>query len=349
MSWKLSRFRANDQVEVRSAAEILATLDSRGSLQGMPFMPEMLQYCGKRFRVEAVAHKTCDMIGQPGTSRRLDSTVHLTNLRCDGSAHGGCEAECNLFWKDAWLKPVTEQSAAKQTGGCSEAELNAATLSPASQSGDEPRYECQATQMYVATTPLDWRDPRQYFYDVLTGNRRFGHVVGVLFLAWLRWTLPRVPFGYLIFKAFHDSMHLRLVGRPSPALHAQVPDGAPTPTGRLGLKAGEYVRIKSQAEIEKTLNKSGKNRGLSFDPEEMAKFCGSVVRVRKPVIKIIDERAGGGKMLHMKEPCIMLDGVVCKSEFAHCRLNCPRAFPSYWREIWLERVESSELASQQVV
>src|SRR6267142_1519493 len=43
--------RAGHWVEVRSADEILATLDDRGALDALPFMPEMLQYCGKRFRV----------------------------------------------------------------------------------------------------------------------------------------------------------------------------------------------------------------------------------------------------------------------------------------------------------
>jgi hypothetical protein len=43
------RVRAGEMVEVRSKEEILATLDERGRLHGMPFMPEMLQYCGQRF------------------------------------------------------------------------------------------------------------------------------------------------------------------------------------------------------------------------------------------------------------------------------------------------------------
>ena len=107
MTWKLSRFRAGDLVEVRSKEEILATLDHRGCLQEMPFMPEMLQYCGQRFRVGAVAHKTCDMLDRPGTLRR-QSSVHLADVRCDGSAHGGCEAECDLYWKDDWLKLATD-------------------------------------------------------------------------------------------------------------------------------------------------------------------------------------------------------------------------------------------------
>ena len=43
------RCKAGDTVEVRSAEEILNTLDEQGALDGMPFMPEMFEYCGKRF------------------------------------------------------------------------------------------------------------------------------------------------------------------------------------------------------------------------------------------------------------------------------------------------------------
>jgi hypothetical protein len=43
--------RAKDWVEVRSAEEILATLDEHGCLDTLPFMPEMLQYCRKKFHV----------------------------------------------------------------------------------------------------------------------------------------------------------------------------------------------------------------------------------------------------------------------------------------------------------
>src|SRR4051794_2298867 len=106
MTWSLSQFRTGDLAEVRSREEILATLDPHGCLDGMPFMPEMLQFCGQRFRVSAVAHKTCDTVGKTGSNRRLHSTVHLSGLRCDGTAHGGCQAGCNLFWKDAWLTRV---------------------------------------------------------------------------------------------------------------------------------------------------------------------------------------------------------------------------------------------------
>src|SRR6185295_17684503 len=121
------------------------------------------------------------------------------------------------------------------------------------------------------------------------------------------------------------------------SLNGKIKAGTRTPTGRLNLQPGEYVRIKSQSEIEETLNEIGLNRGLSFDCQEMAPFCGKVFKVRGSVTKILDELTG--KMLLMKEPCIYLEGVVCTSQYSSCRLNCPRAFPCYWREIWLERVE----------
>ena len=106
-----STFRAGDLVEVRSEDEILATLDENGTLDGLPFMPEMLRFCGGRFLVQNRAHKTCDTILGTGM-RRLDKAVHLTELRCDGSGHGGCQAACLLFWKEEWIRPVETASAA---------------------------------------------------------------------------------------------------------------------------------------------------------------------------------------------------------------------------------------------
>jgi len=45
--------RAGDRVELRSPAEILATLDGNGALDGVPFMPEMLEFFGTTFTVQA--------------------------------------------------------------------------------------------------------------------------------------------------------------------------------------------------------------------------------------------------------------------------------------------------------
>ena len=80
--------RAGDWVEVRSKEEILGTLDKDGRLGQMPFMPEMFQFCGKKFQVGKRAHKTCDPVNGL-QSRSLPDSVHLEGLRCDGSAQQG--------------------------------------------------------------------------------------------------------------------------------------------------------------------------------------------------------------------------------------------------------------------
>jgi hypothetical protein len=349
MFWKISRYRTGELVEVCSKDEILATLDERGSVDGLPFMPEMLRFCGRRFTVRAVAHKTCETARQTWKGRRLRATVHLADLRCDGSDHGGCEAACTLFWKDAWLKPVEAAASPANTNGKltqlpiigNEPGLFACTQSPEPSADGETCYRCQATQLYEATEPLAWWDARQYIADIVTGNRSIARVLMVLWLSLLR-AVGRVaryvPLVGHVYSAFSELMHRLLTGRGAPSLFKHTKPCIKTPTGRLDLQPGELVRVKSKSEIEATLDSHGYNRGLSFDPEEMAPYCGGTFRVRASVTKIVDEMTG--KMRRMKHPCIMLEGVVCQSLYARCRINCPRAVPSYWRELWLERVNA---------
>jgi hypothetical protein len=80
--------RPGDEVQVRSASEILATLDSDGTLDEMPFMPEMLRHVGRRYKVTRRVDKICDTVAGTG-SRRMHGTVYLEDLRCDGSGHAG--------------------------------------------------------------------------------------------------------------------------------------------------------------------------------------------------------------------------------------------------------------------
>src|SRR4051812_36241092 len=106
-----STLRVGEWVKVLSKDEILATLDRNGTLDGMPFMPEMFAFCGQRFRVYRRAHKTCDTVF-PVRSRRITRAVHL-ETRCSGEAHGGCQAGCLIFWKEAWLKRVDDEQTRK--------------------------------------------------------------------------------------------------------------------------------------------------------------------------------------------------------------------------------------------
>jgi hypothetical protein len=304
-------------------------------------MPEMLKHCGKQFRISAVAHKTCDSAYKTG-GRKLENAVHLDELRCDGSAHGGCQATCLLFWKTAWIKPVdrtketiaTGTSSADGRAGISEDQLLAATVKAGTDS-PEPIYSCQATQLYHATTLLPWWDVRQFWRDIRYGNASIGRAARVLTVAFFRW-LTTIGIGYRIAVWMYNKVHTVLNGFPAPFGTGTVPMGQPTPTCNLGMQSGELVRVKSHEEIKQTINTGHKNRGMWYD-HEMVKFSGHEYRVARRVDKIIDEVSG--KMLLMKQPCIVLDKVWCTAEYTGGRLLCRRAVTTYWRENWLERVE----------
>jgi hypothetical protein len=108
-----------------------------------------------------------------------------------------------------------------------------------------------------------------------------------------------------------------------------------TPNVSLNLQPGEVVRIKSHAEIVSTLDTRNRNRGLWFD-EEMVKYCGQTRRVLSRVERVIDHTTG--KMLHLSNECILLEGVVVVGD--HHRFHTHYEYPM-WREIWLERVAAS--------
>ena len=349
MKSKSSKLKAGDWVEVRSKNEILSTLDSDGCLDSMPFMPEMFAFCGRKFQVYKRAHKTCDTVF-PVRGRRVDSAVHL-ETRCDGSAHGACQASCLLFWKDAWLKPVEDKSpraASANRNGTrdnpvsnniegAEAAIWAKTQTTDSASS-EPVFVCQATRLPYATTSLEWWDVRQYIEDYTSGNVGLWRIIcGAAYF--LFQPLSRAPRGAGMMRRLYNRLYPLWRGYPFPREQGKIPDGEPTPVKTLDLQPGELVRIKPYQEILATLNTRDRNRGLYFDAEEVP-YCGGEYRVLKRVTRIIHEKTG--RMLEMKTPSLILDSVICEGRYSECRLSCPRSIYSYWREIWLERVESKQ-------
>ena len=91
-----------DYVEVRSAKEILATLDSKGKLRGLTFTPEMMKFCGRRFRVYKKLNRI--ILEATGELRQIKSpTVLLEGVFCDGQAHARCDRSCFCFWREKWL------------------------------------------------------------------------------------------------------------------------------------------------------------------------------------------------------------------------------------------------------
>jgi hypothetical protein len=326
--WTLN-LRAGELVEVRSEEEILATVDDNGEFDSLPFMPEMLQYCGERFTVYKVAHKLCDTMTATGM-RRMRDAVHLDGVRCDGQAHGGCQTACLIYWKEAWLKRVEPgaEGVAARAPGREHPRLTVADLHTRSRksglSDGEELFSCQATELLRAAPELlPFRHRGQYAWDLRSGN------VGIL----------------AVVRAFLVGVFNRLQSASTQVLPRRFlfRDGLPwgfvkgtltkTPTGHTNLQPGELVRIKSKAQIMRTLSKDLLNRGLGFEAE-MARHCGREARVLRRVDRCIDEATG--RLLRMKNPCIVLEDTVCEGAY---NANCPRSIYAFWREIWLERVE----------
>jgi hypothetical protein len=314
---EVERLRPGDAVVLRSPAEILATLDGHGTLEGLPFMPEMLAFYGSVHKVAKRAEKICDTICPVG-SRRLPGCVYLEDARCEGSAHGGCEAECRLYWKDAWLQRVRDDANAPVPSPPELERLQVAAASHTSQPSDPALFRCQATEARRATTQLHDLDLRQYVREVNCGNVTARELARVALLA-IPWELRRVlrhPAGQLP----HASSETR--DKPE----------------RLDLQPGEWVEVRSAVEIARTLDSRNTNRGLYFSAPEMAAFCGKRYRVRKRIRFIIDEPTG--RMLKMKNDCIVLEGMVCRGDRSVGRWLCGREILPYWRESWLKRVET---------
>lgn len=322
--------RAGEIVQVLSFREIAETLDERGELEGVPFMPEMLAYCGRPFEAWKRAHKTCDE-GAGGVIRHVQRAVHLKELRCSGEAHGGCDCGCLFFWKEQWLKRASEEDEDDFAGtkfwpSAAEADRERATLerirratrAANSAKNGEELFSCQATEIARFSQPLPWWDARQYVRDLRAGNVTVGEFllgISVGLISKIRNWFGRWGFGEVC------------------GVNTQ------TPKDNLNLLPGDLVQIKPKDEIVATLDHHGKNRGLSFRPA-MAPYCGKQFRVVRRVAKIIDPQSR--RLRSLGEGSVILDGVVCTGS---TRRFCPRMVYTYWRDIWLRKVTCGEPAT----
>jgi len=343
--WSESKLKAGDWVEVRSLEEILSTLDTKGCLESMPFMPEMVRYAGRRFRVFKRAHRSCDTIDYIG-GLHLKRAVHLEGLRCDGGAHGGCEARCLLFWKEAWLKKVDGSEDFSVTRGsatpCDTRTVAVATLLGGTRKAGEtadspdPTYVCQATTLLDASVRLRRWDLLPYVEDLVSGNIRLGQMLR---------SFAFVPFSFVAggryglgtpLIALYDLIQRIIGGTPYPELRGKIPKGGKTPARRLDLRPGEFVRVRTLTEILETIDEALRNRGMGWHTE-MVRMTDRTFRVAGRIEKIINEKTG--KMIRMKSDVIILEDGECRAQFINnCRRFCPRSVYHYFREIWLERV-----------
>ncbi len=298
-----------DVVQVKPLAAIRATLDPQGRLAGLPFMDEMAPFCGRSFRVYRVLDKIYDY-GRSRQMRRLDDCVMLVDLRCDGSTHDRCEAECYLIWRGAWLerdaavRPSVAGHTAPSGSGSASDEPATDTFSGLS---------CQYTELTRASRPMRPLELHGLLGPLVVGN--------VTFAAFLT---------ALATRSF-NAVQQRRGGTTYPSM----PTASDDKTIRgAALTAGDWVRIKPAAELSRAMDRNSKNRGLWFD-RDMLKHAGQSYRVRGRVDRLID--VASGKMITVKTPCITLDGLHASGEFQgfgeqHDFL--------YWREAWLERLDA---------
>jgi hypothetical protein len=297
-----SWFLVGDVVEIRARDEIEKTLDGSGCLDRLPFMPEMAGFCGQRARVFRCVDKIYDY-GRSKTLRRLEGAVLLGGLRCDGTAHGGCQASCYLLWKEAWLKPVAEARFAPAWIG---RDVPASWRESMPSTG---RYTCQYTQLAAASTPMTTWDVRQDLRPLARGNVTLG--------AFCIAILTR------LFNAVQQA-------RGGVAYPSMMPGARNTtrPPGQ-GFAPGDTVRVRAMEDIVATLDHGGRHRGLWFD-RDMVKHCDRRYSVLRRVDRIINDATG--RMLELKTPSLILAGAEASGEFL--RFCAQHEYP-FWREEWL--------------
>lgn len=298
-----------DAVRIRPLSEILATLDEQGSLDGMPFQPEMVRFCGSEARIFRCLDKIYDY-GRTKRMRRLDGCVLLSRLRCDGSAHAGCEAACYLIWKTEWLQHSADDNA--QPSRNLDATGIPQVVAMGTRHGEALR--CQFTELHGCSTGFGRLSLRKDLIPLLSGNYPVR--------AWAIAVLTRC---FNAVQGWRGGIRFP----PMPTLGDHL---SPESTR---LSAGERVVVLPPEQIARTLNHKGKNRGLWFDLD-MLKHCGREYRVQASVRTIIDDATG--QMRSMKTPCITLEDVDYSGEGLNFNAQHD---PTFWRESWLRRADSA--------
>jgi hypothetical protein len=101
---EIQNLQPGEWVEVKSRDEILSTLDENAKHRGLRFVPEMYDFCGRRFQIFKRVEKIC-MENTPDV-RRITNTVLLEGGICQGGGIG-CDRACFHFWREVWLRRVS--------------------------------------------------------------------------------------------------------------------------------------------------------------------------------------------------------------------------------------------------
>jgi hypothetical protein len=255
----------------------------------------MKKYCGTRHKV---LKRINSMMVEGVGVRGVTNTVILEGTVCYGE-YLGCTRTCLLLWKEKWLKEATGN-----TRSIPPQKENIEGFS----SSIKTNPFCQATSYVKATFPTKRSPIKQYILRLQAQG-------------------PTV-FLHRLLASLNQKVESLMIGKGNLTLG----DRTRTPTVTLGLKPGEYVEVKSLNEIRATLDRRGRNRGLSFNLE-MLKYCGKRYKVLKRVDKMVIEPT---VTIRQIANTVLLEDVTCDGQ-AHG--DCPRMCYCLWREIWLKRTQ----------
>lgn len=300
-------YRVGDRVAIRSAEAILGTLDVSGRHEGLPWMPQMTALCGTSATIVRWVTSTCVPTENGVLYGGVPDAVLLDVDRCDGGAYGGCQMDCPLIWKTAWLSK--QSTAGTQEAVPSDASDFVNSLDQLARSNaldTAGRAQCQATQLVQITIPHQGSVVSQYPAEM--------------------------KLNQVSMSTIATSFCGGVLGRLAGASKTVSGNLKRTPVTDLQLKPGDVVRVKTRSEIVKTLNANGMNRGLWFDPI-MLRYCGQELKVSRRITTLVDESTG--QIRNLKIPSVVLEDLRCDSAQ---RRFCARLLQLFWREAWLERV-----------
>jgi hypothetical protein len=136
-------------------------------------------------------------------------------------------------------------------------------------------------------------------------------------------------------------VYRKLTGRPRPEAGTEPApiDSAPPLRLTPPLQAGELVRVRAVDEIARTLDADGRCDGMSYLGVVMDRYAGRTFTVRKRIDYFFDERSW--KMRRLRD-AVILEGAYCEPaiEAGVAWAGCSRSCFLFWKEAWLERVDS---------
>lgn len=105
--------KVGERVRIKTLEEIKMTLDKNNKFQGLEYTLAMDKYCGGTFKVFKRVERAFDE--RKWKLAKVKDVVLLEGVFCDGDSGievdwDGCDRSCFLWWKEAWLERLDEES-----------------------------------------------------------------------------------------------------------------------------------------------------------------------------------------------------------------------------------------------